>query len=434
MAWYQAKPLLPYLESVALDDESANAQQSFRLPVQWVNRPHADFRGVCGTVAAGAIRIGDDVRVVPGGQTTKVRACFIGDKEITSNQISPNQISPNQMRSAQVGDAITLCFDDDIDASRGSIICAATDPCEEADQFEAHLLWMSQDAMLPGRSYIFKSTAQNAIATLNAPKHKININTHEQLPAKTLALNEIGLITLSLNRRIAFTPYEQNRVLGSFILIDRLSNHTVGAGMIRFALRRAANIHWQNPEIDAHAHAKQKGQKPAILWFTGLSGSGKSTIANALQQKLFAHNNHSMALDGDNVRHGLNRDLGFTEADRVENIRRVAEVARLMLDGGLFPLVSFISPFRAERQLARDLVPDDAFIEIYINTPLGVAEARDPKGLYKKARSGEIKNFTGLDSPYEAPLAPDITIDTTTQTADEAAAIIFDYLLSKHHI
>lgn len=427
--WYKGDALLPYLESVPVVQAQSDEQdkKGFRLPVQSVLRPHADFRGFSGTCVAGQINTGDKVRVLQGstgngagsGATTQI-------KDI----LTPHGLT----KTAGVGEALTLTFTDEIDASRGNLIVAADDLCEETDQLEAHLLWMSQEAMLPGRSYIFKLATQNAVATLNPVKHKLNINTLEQLPTKTLALNEIGLITLSLNKRIVFEPYEKNRALGSFILIDRISNHTVGAGMINFALRRADNIHWHAAEIDKDTHAAQKGQKPAILWFTGLSGSGKSTIANHLQKKLFADNYHSTILDGDNIRHGLNRDLGFTQADRVENIRRVAEVSRLMLEAGLFTLVSFISPFRAERRLARDLVEAGAFIEIFVDTPLAVAEARDPKGLYKKARKGEIKNFTGLDSPYESPETAEISIDTTALDAEAAAQLIYDYLLRHGYI
>ena len=412
--WYDGPALMPFLETVAAE-KPANAA-GFTLPVQWVNRPDMAFRGFSGQVASGQMSAGDKVRILPGGRESKL------DRIVTANGDLP---------IAQTGQSVTLTLADEIDVSRGAVICAADEPVEAADQFEAHILWMAEDAMLPGRPYLMKMGTQTGSAIVNTPKYKVNVNTLEELATRTLELNEIGLVTLSVDRQMAFTPYQDNRLLGSFILIDKATNHTVGAGMIRFALRRAANVHWQALDIDRQKLAEQKGQKPAVLWFTGLSGSGKSTIANALQQKMFAAGRHTTLLDGDNVRHGLNRDLGFTDADRVENIRRVGEVAKLMLHAGLFPLVSFISPFRAERQLARDLVEDGEFIEIHVATPLSVAEARDPKGLYKKARAGEIANFTGIDSPYEPPESPEISIDTTELSAEQAADKIIAYLLDK---
>lgn len=417
MPWYQGPSLLDYLETVAVSDERSNA--AFRMPVQWVNRPNLDFRGFAGTIASGSIKTGERVKVIPGGQTSEVSRIVV---------------HPNDIDVAEAGQSITLCLRDEIDISRGNILTAENDPVEISDQFEAHILWMDDAPMLPGRPYGFKLATQNAGVTINSPKHKINVNTLETLAAKTLELNEIGLCTLSLDRQIGFTAYEDNRDLGGFILIDRITNRTVGMGMIKFALRRASNIHWQSVSIDRDAHAALKGQKPAVLWFTGLSGSGKSTIANALQARLHALGRHSYLLDGDNVRHGLNRDLGFTDADRVENIRRIGEVARLMADAGLITLVSFISPFRAERQMARALLPEGEFIEIYVSTPLAVAEERDPKGLYKKARAGDIKNFTGIDSPYEPPENAEITVNTAELSADDAADEILATLIARGHI
>lgn len=409
--WYNGLSLLDHLEQVPT--AATLNDKDFRMPVQWVNRPNLDFRGFAGTIASGTVSAGDAIRVLPGGKTSSVKQVLLADAPLAHGE---------------AGQAITLTINDEIDISRGNVITKIDAPVEVSDQFEANILWMDEAAMLPGRPYTLKLNSQTATATVNAPKHKVNVNTLEKMAAKTLVLNEIGLCTLSLDRSIAFAPYETNRELGGFILIDRMTNATVGMGMIKFALRRAANIHWQSLSIDRHAHAELKGQKPAVLWLTGLSGSGKSTIANALQSLLHAHGRHSYLLDGDNVRHGLNKDLGFTDVDRVENIRRVGEVSKLMADAGLITIVSFISPFRAERELARDLMEDGEFIEIHVNTSLADAEARDPKGLYKKARAGEIVNFTGIDSPYEPPLNPDITIDTQTVSAEEAALLIFDAL------
>lgn len=417
MTWYKGPHLMEHLENVPIIARDPDAD--FRLPVQWVNRPNLDFRGFCGSISSGSVKKGDSIRVLPGGQTSTVDKIFVGDE-------------PRDQ--AEVWQSVTLTLDDEIDISRGNVITTSGAPVEVSDQFEAHILWMDNDAMLPGRPYSFKLASQTATAIVNSPKHKVNINSLETLPAKTLELNEIGLTTLSLDRQIAFEPYENNRELGGFILIDRITHATVGMGMIKFSLRRADNVHWQALSVDREAHADQKGQKPAVLWFTGLSGSGKSTIANALQAKLLARGRHSYLLDGDNIRHGLNRDLGFTDADRVENIRRVSEVSYLMADAGLITLVSFISPFRAERRLARERLPDGEFIEIFVSTSLRVAEERDPKGLYKKARAGEIENFTGIDSPYEAPENPEITIDTQSMSPDEAADYIMDQLAERGFI
>ncbi len=414
MAWYKGDPLMTHLEKVNVDDTTL--AQPFRMPVQWVNRPDLDFRGFSGQIVSGQIRAGDKVQILPADKHSTI------DRIVTQSGDLPCAIA---------GQSVTLTLKDEIDISRGDVLAAPDQPPQVSDQFEASLLWMSDEAMLPGRAYIMKIGTRMVAATVNAPKYKININTMEKLAAKTLALNEIGVCTLSLDQNIAFDPYKENRHMGGFILIDRMSNHTVGMGLLHFALRRAENIHWHQLDIDKHAHAEQKGQNPAILWFTGLSGSGKSTIANALQKKLHMRGRHSFVLDGDNVRHGLNRDLGFADNDRVENIRRVAEVAKLMVDAGLITLVSFISPFRAERRLARGLVEAGEFIEVFVDTPLKIAEKRDPKGLYKKARAGALANFTGIDSPYEPPENPEITIDTTRMGAEEAADMIIAEMVAR---
>ena len=415
--WYKGQSLLAYLEQAPTASELTD--ENFRFPVQWVNRPNLDFRGFAGTIASGLIKEGNAIRVLPGGKTSTIKQVLLADTALAQGE---------------AGQSITLTLNDEIDISRGNVITKIDAPVEVSDQFEATILWMDEAAMLPGRPYTLKLASQTATATINSPKHKVNVNTLEKMAAKTLQLNEIGLCTLSLDRNIAFEPYDTNRTLGGFILIDRMSNATVGMGMIKFALRRAANVHWQSLSVDREAHASLKGQKPAVLWLTGLSGSGKSTIANALQALLHSHGRHSYLLDGDNVRHGLNKDLGFTDVDRVENIRRVGEVSKLMADAGLITIVSFISPFRAERRLARELMEDGEFIEIYVNTSLALAETRDPKGLYKKARAGEIANFTGIDSPYEPPEDPEITIDTEQVSAEDAAQIIFDALKARGKI
>ncbi|MBA4226729.1 MAG: adenylyl-sulfate kinase [Hyphomonas sp.] len=412
--WYDGPSLIEYLETVEIEDE--RAARPFRLPVQWVSRPNLDFRGFAGQVASGSIRPGDKVRSLPSGRETTIT------RIVTAGGDLDETVS---------GQSVTLTFADEIDTSRGDMIVSADQPAEVSDQFQVHLLWMNEQPLLPGRRYILKAGAKTVTATVNAPKHGIDVNTLAETSARSAELNQIVVTTLSLDQPIPFDPYKDNRETGGFILIDRQSNDTVALGLIDFALRRASNIHWQALDISRDALAEQKGQRPAVLWFTGLSGSGKSTIANALQKRLFAYGRHTFILDGDNVRHGLNRDLGFTDADRVENIRRVANVARLMSDAGLITLVSFISPFRAERQLARSLMPEGEFIEIHVDTPLEVAESRDVKGLYKKARAGEIRNFTGIDSPYEPPLNPEIRISTADRSADEAAEEIFVYLQKK---
>lgn len=414
MPWYEGPSLLGYLEGA--DVEAEETSLPFRMPVQWVNRPDLDFRGYAGRIAGGIVRPGDDVRVLPSGKQSKIARIVTMDSDLDEG------VS---------GQSVTLTLTDEIDISRGDVIATSETPPEISDQFDTTIIWLSEEPMLPGRSYRMKTSSRLVSATVNAPKHKTDVNTLQKLPAKTLQLNEIGNCTLAVDRPIAFDSYNENRQTGSFILIDRMTNNTVGMGMINFPLRRAANIHWQNLDINKAANAEQKGQSPAVLWFTGLSGSGKSTIANEVQRRLFASGRHSFILDGDNVRHGLNRDLGFTDADRVENIRRVAEVSKLMVDAGLITLVSFISPFRAERDLARNLMEEGEFIEIFVNTPLSVAETRDPKGLYKKARAGNLKNFTGIDSPYEAPENPEIEINTDDMSVEDAAERVINGLIER---
>jgi bifunctional enzyme CysN/CysC len=417
MPWYNGPTLMEHLETV--DVETDDLVSPFRMPVQWVNRPDLDFRGFSGQIASGVTRPGDRIKVLPSGKESRI------DRIVTHD---------GDFEQAVAGQSVTLTLADEIDISRGDVIATADAPCEVADQFEAHILWMSQKHLLPGRPYIMKIGARTVTCTPASPKYKVNVNTLEELAAKTLELNEIGVCNISLDRDIAFDTYAENRETGGFILIDRLSNETVGMGLLRFALRRASNIHRQAMVIDKAARSGQKNQKPAILWFTGLSGSGKSAIADIVDQKLHALNRHTATLDGDNVRHGLNRDLGFTDVDRVENIRRIAEVSKLMVDAGLIVLTSFISPFRAERQMARSIVEGGEFIEVFVDTPLEVAEARDVKGLYKKARAGEIKNFTGIDSPYEEPRAAEITVDTTKANAEESATRIVAWLEERGYL
>ena len=413
--WYQGPTLLAHLEEAPLND-SRMQEGPFRMPVQWVNRPNLDFRGFAGQISAGRVQVGDTIRILPSGKTTTVKSIpsFDGDKDL-----------------AVAGESVTITFADEVDCSRGDIIVQADAPCEVADQFEATLVWMAEAEMLPGRPYILKIGTQTVTATVTEPKYEVNVNTLEQLAAKTLALNAIGVVNISTDRAIPFEAYAQNHDLGGFILIDRMTNATVAAGMIHFALRRSQNIHWQAVDINREAHASLKGQRPAVVWFTGLSGSGKSTIANLVEKKLHALGRHTFLLDGDNVRHGLNRDLGFTDADRVENIRRVGEVAKLMTDAGLIVLTAFISPFKSERRMVRDLMAEGEFIEVYVNTPLEVAESRDVKGLYKKARSGQLKNFTGIDSPYEPPANAELVVNTVDTSPEEAADIIIDHLLKR---
>jgi bifunctional enzyme CysN/CysC len=402
--WYDGPSLIGYLETVEIDERLQDAP--FRMPVQWVNRPNLDFRGFSGQIVGGAIRPGDPVRLLPGGRRSTVERLVTQDGDLDQ---------------AVAGQSITVTLADEIDISRGDVLAAADSPPAVADQFEAEVVWMSEEAMVPGRHYLLKLGTRTVGATLARPKYRVNVNSLEHIAAKTLELNEIGVCTLTLDRAIPFDPYAENRDMGGFILIDRLSNATVAAGMLRFALRRSQNVHWQAVEVDKAARSAMNDHRPAVIWFTGLSGAGKSSVANLVEKRLHASRARTYLLDGDNVRHGLNHDLGFTEADRIENIRRVAEVARLMVDAGLIVLVSFISPFRDERELARSKVEDGEFCEVFIDTPLEIAEQRDVKGLYKKARAGQLKNFTGIDSPYESPETPEVHIDTTT-TEPEAAA------------
>ena len=415
--WYHGPTLIAFLETVDVTD--AVAETPFRMPVQWVNRPDLDFRGFSGQIAGGRIKTGDAVKALPSARTSVVKSIVTMDGEL---------------EEATAGQSVTVTLEDEIDISRGDVLCAADAPAAVADQFRATILWMNTNELLPGRTYLMKIGTVTAQATIAAPRYAIDVNNMERLAAQTLGLNEIGVCNLHLDRNIAFDSYLENRDMGGFILIDRITNDTVGAGMIKYALRRAANIHMQALDINKQARGEQKGQKGCVLWFTGLSGSGKSTIANVLEKRLFAQGRHTYLLDGDNVRHGLNQDLGFTDADRVENIRRVSEVSKLMVDAGLITLVSFISPFRSERDFARGLVDADEFVEIHVDTPLNIAEERDVKGLYKKARQGKIKNFTGIDSPYEPPENPEIRVDTTTMTAEAAADQILAFLKDKGYL
>ena len=411
--WYKGPTLLEHIETVPLDT-SHLVNEPFRMPVQWVNRPNLDFRGFAGMIVSGVIKPGDAVRVLPSGKTSTVARIVTLDGDL---------------ETAQSGQSVTVTLADEIDCSRGDIITAADSPLEVADQFEATIVWMADEAMLPGRPYWLKIGATTVSGTITEPKYEINVNTMEHRASKTLTLNAIGVVNIALDRAIPFSAYAENHDLGGFILIDRISNATVGAGMLHFALRRAHNIHWQTIDISREAHAAQKGQKPRLLCFTGLSGAGKSTIANLVEKKLHALGRHSFLLDGDNVRHGLNKDLGFTDADRVENIRRVGEVAKLMTDAGLIVLTAFISPFRAERDMVRGMLPAGEFVEIHIDTTLAEAERRDVKGLYKKARAGQLKNFTGIDSPYEPPVNAEIRIDTSKLTPEDAAELIVNFVL-----
>jgi len=409
--WYSGPPLMRWLEDVQVDDDLQAGP--FRMPVQWVNRPNLDFRGFSGQIASGVVKPGDKLKALPSGRESTVEriVTFRGD-----------------LPEAVAGQSVTITLKDEIDVSRGDVLAIAGHPPEVADQFEATVVWFDEDHLLPGRPYLLKLGTRTVSAQVAEPKYKVNVNTLEHLAAKRLELNEIGVCNLSLSAPIAFDAYGDNKDLGGFILIDRLSNRTVGAGMLHFALRRSQNIHWQALDVHKEARSASKGQKARVVWFTGLSGAGKSTIANLVEKRLHAEGRHTYLLDGDNVRHGLNRDLGFTEEDRVENIRRVAEVSKLMVDAGLIVLVSFISPFRAERRMARELMGEREFVEVFVDTPLAEAEKRDVKGLYKKARAGELKNFTGIDSPYEAPEHAEIRIDTTKLNAEQAAEAIFDWL------
>ncbi|GAB6408725.1 sulfate adenylyltransferase subunit CysN [Pseudomonas sp. MHK4] len=418
MPWYRGTTLMGYLETVEID-EAHQQKLAFRMPVQWVNRPNLDFRGFTGTIASGMIRPGDRVRVLPAGQESRISRIVTLDGDL---------------QQAVAGQSITLTLTDEVDCSRGDVLSTAEDPASVADQFQVSLIWMHEQAMLAGRPYLMKIGGKTLPVTLAVPKYKINVNTMEHLAAKELALNEIGVCNLFTSQPIAFDPYKDNRETGSFILIDRLSNATVGAGLIEFSLRRSQNIHMQHVDVNKKARAEQMGQQPVLLWFTGLSGAGKSAIANLLETRLYARGRHTYLLDGDNVRHGLNRDLGFTDADRVENIRRVAEVSKLFVDAGMIVLTAFISPFRSEREMARGLLQEGEFIEIFVDTPLAVAEERDPKGLYKKVRRGELKNFTGIDSPYEVPSKPDIHIQTSKLTPEGAVDRIIEVLTERGFI
>jgi bifunctional enzyme CysN/CysC len=404
LAWHDGPTLIEALEAIPVS--SAEDDGPARLPIQWVSRPHQDFRGYAGQLAAGRLVRGQDVRVLPGGRTSRIASIRIGEEEI---------------EAAAAGQSVMITLTDDVDCARGSVVAALPHAPQVADQFEVSLVWLAEDELLPGRGYWLQLATQTVTATVQPPKYELGIDTGEQLAAKTLGLNAIGVAELATERPLVFEPYEKSRALGGFILIDKTTNATVAAGMIRFALRRAHNIHWQAVEVSREAHARQKGQRPCVVWLTGLSGAGKSTIANLVEKRLFDLGRHSFLLDGDNVRHGLSRDLGFTEADRIENVRRVGEVARLMADAGLIVITAFISPFRAERDLVRRMLPDGEFLEVFVDVPLAEAERRDPKGLYAKARVGDLKNFTGIDSPYESPESPDLHIDTTRESAEAAA-------------
>ena len=415
MPWYEGPSLLAHLETVPLAGD-AERGRPLRLPVQMVVRPNQDFRGFAGQVASGMVRPGDDVRILPSGRTSTVARVLLGGGELTQ---------------AGAGQSVVLKLADEIDCARGDVIAAADDPPQAADQFEADLVWMAEEELIPGRGYWLKLGSRTVNATVHAPKYALNVNSQEHLAAKTLGLNDIGVVEVTTDEPIVFEPYATSRALGGFILIDKISNATVAAGMIHFALRRAQNIHWQHVEVSRDVHAAQKAQKPAVVWLTGLSGAGKSTIANLVEQKLLARGRHSFLLDGDNVRHGLNKDLGFTEADRIENIRRVGEVARLMSDAGLIVITAFISPFRAERAMVRAMMHEGEFIEVFVDVPREVAEQRDAKGLYAKARAGGLANFTGIDSPYEPPEQPDVHIDATAMTAEQAADLIVAALVER---
>ena len=417
MEWYQGPTLMGHLETVPVGDDAKD--KPFRMPVQWVNRPDHNFRGFAGTIASGTVKPGDPVKVLPSGKQSVITRIVTQDGDL------PEAIAEQ---------AVTLTFADEIDASRGDVLAAAQSPVEVSDQFEVQVLWMGDEPMLPGRAYLIKSATKSLPGTLDKLKYKINVNTLEHMAAETLVLNEIGVCNLELNGPLGFEPYGVNKTLGAFIIIDRFSNNTVGFGLINFALRRAANIHWQATDVHKAARGALLRQKPTVLWFTGLSGAGKSTIANLVEKKLHARGQLTYLLDGDNVRHGLNRDLGFTDADRVENIRRVGEVAKLMTDAGLITLVSFISPFRAERRMARDLLKDGEFFEVFVDTSLAEAEKRDVKGLYAKARRGELKPFTGISSPSQAPENAELRVDTGLTSPEDAADAVVALLASRGRI
>jgi bifunctional enzyme CysN/CysC len=410
--WYQGPTFIGHLETVQVHDSTQDGP--FRMPVQWVNRPNLDFRGFSGEIVGGTVHVGDKVKVVPSGRESTVERIVTFDGDL---------------QEAGAGDSVTITLADEVDVSRGDVLAAAAQPPAVADQFEAHIVWMNDEPMLPGRPYLFKLGTRTVQATVAQPKYKVNVNTLEHTAAKTLELNEIGVANLNLSRPIAFDPYTENRDMGGFVLIDRITNNTVGAGLLHFALRRSENLGWQSVEVHQTARAEMKHQTPAVLWFTGLPGSGKSTIANIVERKLHAQGRHTYLLDGDNLRHGLNKDLGFTAADRVENVRRTAEVAALMADSGLIVLVALISPYRVERRMARELIGDDAFVEVFVDTPVSEAEARDSKGLYAKARAGELPHFTGVNDPYEEPEGPDVHLRTTQLSAEDAADLVLEHLL-----
>lgn len=413
MAWYDGPALIGHLENIEIAATAAQ-DKPFRMPVQWVNRPNLDFRGFSGLVSGGTIKPGDPVRIVPSGKNSSVKSIVaLG----------------GTLDEAVAGESVTITLEDEVDCSRGDVIATADDPPEVSDQFESTIVWMSDEALKPGRGYWLKLGSQTVSASVQEPKFEINVNTMERLAAKTLELNAIGVAEIQTDKPVVFEPYADSTELGGFILVDKITNATVAAGMLHFSLRRAANVHWQQTTITREEHGILKNQTPRVLWFTGLSGSGKSTIANEVEKSLNLMNRHTFLLDGDNVRHGLNKDLGFTEADRIENIRRVGEVAKLMTDAGLIVLTAFISPFRAERKMVRDMLPDAEFIEIFVDTPLEVAEERDVKGLYKKARSGKLKNFTGIDSPYESPENPEIRVNTVEMTPAQAADFIVSQIM-----
>ena len=409
--WYGGPVLIDLLETMQISN-TASQEMPFRMPVQWVNRPNLDFRGFSGLIASGTVKPGDELRSLPSGKTSTVKSVVTMDGELDE---------------AVAGQSITITLEEEIDCSRGDVLATADDPPEVADQFETTIVWMDDEPLVVGRGYWLKLGTQMVSVTIAEPKYEIDVNTMEHLASQTLNLNQIGVCEITTDRRIVFNPYTENRALGGFILIDKITNHTVGAGMLHFSLRRSQNVHWQPTDITRDHHASMKNQTPRVLWFTGLSGSGKSTIANEVEKKLALMNRHTFLLDGDNVRHGLNKDLGFTESDRIENIRRIGEVAKLMTDAGLIVLTAFISPFRADRQLVRDMIDGGEFIEIHVDTPLEIAEARDVKGLYKKAREGKLKNFTGIDSPYEPPESPEIRVNTVEMTPEEAA----DHIIAK---
>jgi len=416
-AWYKGPSLLDHLQSI--DVETELAAKPFRLPVQWVNRPNLDFRGFAGTIVSGRIAVGEELSVAKSGRVSKVTRIVTADGDL---------------KEAVAGQAVTLVLADEIDISRGDMLVAPEARPEVADQFAAHILWMAEEDMLPHRQYLIKIGTQTIPGQVTQLKHKVDVNTLEHMASRTLHLNEIGYCNVSTSSPAAFDAYRENRDTGGFIIIDRMTNGTVGAGMIEFGLRRATNVHWQALDVNADARAGLKGQKPCVLWFTGLSGSGKSTIANLVEKRLYGEGRHTYLLDGDNVRHGLNQDLGFTDADRVENIRRVAEAAKLFVDAGILTLVAFISPFRSERRLARGLLKPGQFVEVFVDTPLEICMARDPKGLYKRATAGQIRNFTGIDSPYEPPEGAELTLETELATPEDLAERVVAYLKAEGHV